>query len=349
MTATAIHYGFTSLQDLRVDTEVRSENKKKASVLIEVEGQKMKPTDRFWRSIFTRYRISDSIFRYYSHQEVFERISSRVKTDSFRYCWQEEKDGAPSLLAISNPDRQIVRIDALTDLVQTYSSLKTEYHEGVFTSTHEPRSGEFAYRIGPDEFKNQYVLKMPVDGFGDPQIYLSLLRLICANGAVGYTPQFRSEIRAGKDPQHAITRALTCFDNAKGYSAMADRFEAAQASWASLHETLRVYRQLLKLTFHDKNLGSDILNRLSEITGRPQELYGLANLDALSEKKQRILPAKCRVYDLINFVTEIATHHVDYNQAVRLHGLVGSLLSDDYDLEGSAEQVGEFSDLFLAS
>jgi hypothetical protein len=106
---------------------------------------------------------------------------------------------------------------------------------------------------------------------------------------------------------------------------------------------------LLKLTFHDKNLGSDILNRLSEITGRPQELYGLANLDALSEKKQRILPAKCRVYDLINFVTEIATHHVDYNQAVRLHGLVGSLLSDDYDLEGSAEQVGEFSDLFLAS
>ena len=39
------------------------------------------------------------------------------------------------------------------------------------------------------------------------------------------------------------------------------------------------------------------------------KLYGLANLDTLSPKRQRTLPVDCKVYDLLNFATEIATHH----------------------------------------
>ena len=110
-----------------------------------------------------------------------------------------------------------------------------------------------------------------------------------------------------------------------------------------------MYGQIVKLKFADPEFGSTALNRLYELTGRPQEMYGLANLDALSEKRQKVLPAKCRVYDLLNFVTEIATHHVDHDQALRLQALTGTFLSDDYDLEGSADHVQSFADLFLAT
>lgn len=344
-----IEYGFANLAQLKVHQEINERNPKLSRLFIELGGERYHPTNRFWRSFFTRYRISDSIFRYFSYEEVFQRISQTVRADDFRYCVEENSNGTKSLLAVSNPDRLVIRVGALQELVNSYGAIKTEYHEGFVTSTHSPRSGDFSFAIGPDEFKNQYVIKTPIDGFGEPQIFLSLLRMVCTNGAIGYTPVFRSEVRTGKDPQHAIGRALSCFDNAKGYSQMAARFEAAQASWASLHEIQRVYSQIIKLKFQDHNLGSNVLNRLYDLTGRPQEMYGLANLDALSEKKQKILPAKCRVYDLLNFVTEIATHHVAHDQSMRLHALIGSFLADDYDLEGSAEQVNSFADLFLAT
>jgi hypothetical protein len=344
-----VRYGFANLKDLKVQPLADEKNMKKNRVAIELDGKQYHPTNRFWRSFFNRYHLSDSVFRYFSHEEVFQRISSKVRADDFRYCVEEHESGLNTLLAVSNPERTMIRSGTVESIVQAFGSQGIEYHEGIITSTHAPRSGEFQYKIGPDEFKNQYVIKTPIDGFGEPQIYLSLLRLICANGAIGYTPVFRSEVRTGKDPEHAITRALSCFDNAKGYSQMAARFEAAQCSWASLHEVQRVYNQLIKLKFSEPEFGAGALNRLYELTGRPQELYGLANLDQLSEKRQKVLPAKCRVYDLLNFITEIATHHISHEQAMKLQALTGSFLADDYDLEGSADHVQSFADLFLAS
>ena len=47
------------------------------------------------------------------------------------------------------------------------------------------------------------------------------------------------------------------------------------------------------------------------MTGDLQRIYGMANLDALSVKRQRTLPAACKVYDLLNFASEVATHHAD--------------------------------------
>lgn len=344
-----LRYGFANLKDVKVQPLADEKNMKKNRVVIELEGKPYHPTNRFWRSFFNRYHISESVFRYFSHEEVFQRISSKVRADDFRYCVEEHESGLSTLLAVSNPERTMIRSGTVESIVQAFGSQGIEYHEGIITSTHAPRSGEFQYKIGPDEFKNQYVIKTPIDGFGEPQIYLSLLRLICANGAIGYTPVFRSEVRTGKDPEHAITRALSCFDNAKGYSQMAARFEAAQCSWASLHEVQRVYNQLIKIKFSVPEFGASALNRLYELTGRPQELYGLANLDQLSEKRQKVLPAKCRVYDLLNFITEIATHHISHEQAMKLQALTGSFLADDYDLEGSADHVQSFADLFLAS
>ncbi|MGY8767993.1 MAG: hypothetical protein ACKVH8_06095 [Pirellulales bacterium] len=89
------------------------------------------------------------------------------------------------------------------------------------------------------------------------------------------------------------------------------------------------------------------MNDFHRVTGRLHEIYGLSNLDALSEKRQRILPAKCRIYDLINFASEIATHYSRNESGRNLQAYIGSLISDEYDMEGTATDTTEFSDFFI--
>jgi hypothetical protein len=83
------------------------------------------------------------------------------------------------------------------------------------------------------------------------------------------------------------------------------------------------------------------------MTGDLTRLYGLADLDALTVKKQRTLPTACRVYDLLNFTSELATHHARPEAARTLQGHLGQLISGEYDLEGTAEQFGDWRDFFL--
>jgi len=89
------------------------------------------------------------------------------------------------------------------------------------------------------------------------------------------------------------------------------------------------------------------LDKLDRMAGDLQWRYGVANLDTLSAKRQRVLPAKCRVYDLLNFTSELATHHAQGAARDRLQAFIGGLVSDEYDLEGTAGRVPQFDDFFI--
>ena len=197
-----------------------------------------------------------------------------------------------------------------------------------------------------DARSQRFVIEAPVDGFGDPRIYLSLLRQVCSNGAIGYSRAFRSDIRMGQDVMHTLERALMQFDHDEGFSALRQRFDSAQKSWASLRETLLLQKTLARLLHAGLLPLPDALIRLDRLAGDLHGLYGLANLDSMTAKRQRILPARCRVYDLLNFASEMATHHARPEGRMRLQAYIGSLVSDEYDLEGTAEKVPQFMDLF---
>jgi hypothetical protein len=68
----------------------------------------------------------------------------------------------------------------------------------------------------------------------------------------------------------------------------------------------------------------------------------------LSTKKQRVLPAACKVYDVLNFMSELATHHANFVGARRLQAMIGELVGAEYDLEGTAEKYSDFRDFFIA-
>ncbi len=373
-----IDYRNVPVGALRAVTLTNPRTGREMATAIQVDGAAYTPTKRFWRSLFQRFGLNEQVFRYFKYEEVFARVVSMNPDARLRICVEQTpaaeaaSDDNPlarrRLLAVSNPRRPVLGYDDAITLLRRHTGDGNasggggvSYHDGVINSVHVPRSGEHGFDIGPDRFHNRFVVEVPVDGFGDPRIFLSLLRQVCSNGAVGYSRAFRSDVRVGNnDAAYTLERALGQFDHDEGFAALRQRFESAQKSWASLRETVALHQVLGRISGrrHDFDLtgsGDDTAPRghgvrlqaeLNKVAGDRHALYGLANLDALSSKRQRVLPAKCRVYDLINFASEVATHRAGPDSRYRLQAFIGTLISDEYDLEGTAERVPEFKDLF---
>lgn len=228
-----------------------------------------------------------------------------------------------------------------------YGGDEVRYHDGLVHSTHAPRGGSRQFSIGGDQFRDRFCLETPIDGYGHPRLFPSLMRLVCSNGMIGYARAFRSDIPVGKHMDHCISRALDSFDNGDGYAALRQRFESSQTSWASVHECVQLGSVLEKLQTSKQLTCEGVMGRLRSISGNLSELYGLSNIDALSDKRKRVLPSKARVYDLLNFASEIATHHALSNGANRIQAYIGTLISDEYDLEGTAETATDFDAFFI--
>ena len=76
MVALKFDYGTSRLKDLRIQT-TRTPLGKEEVTGLELKGEPVKPSKRFWTSLQMRFGFTPNIFRYFSHAEVFRRISER--------------------------------------------------------------------------------------------------------------------------------------------------------------------------------------------------------------------------------------------------------------------------------
>jgi len=377
-----IDYTFATVGDLAVKTVTDPKTGRPVVEHMLVHDEPVKPTNRWWQSLYSRFGFNQAIFKFFPHEEVFQRISTVEPRDRLRLCIERDTESGESrLLACSNPAKPVVRHDALVEMLSRYEGQKIRYCDGVVQSTHIPRAGANSFQIGGDEFANRFVISSPIDGYGQPSIFLSLLRQICSNGAVGFAPAFRSTLALGRgedDVMFSIIRALDGFGNDEGYAALRQRFEAAAVSWASVYEAQSLYRKLVRMLSRKQvgwdgaatagdpgaaglpanqsdlslsaevlEVGSPTIAAFHRMTGDVSQLYGLANMDALSVKRQRTLPVKARVLDLLNFASELATHHLEEQGARAAQGWLGTLISGEYDLENSVGEFGDFQDFFM--
>jgi hypothetical protein len=360
-------YGTARIKDLRVISHVNDVGKTVVDSIL-LNDEPVSPTPRFWNSLHVRFGFTSNIFRYFSHAEVFERISSVSPCDEIRWCLQRDENRRGSLLAVTNPSAAIIRHDELLELLQENDTKAIRYDKGVVTSEHEPRLNP-TFQIGGDGFRNKFIIDTPIDGYGRPAVYLSMLRLICSNGLVGYSPTFRSELAVGRGDggvRFSLQRVLDGFNNEDGYAALRQRFEAATRSWASVNEAQKLYKVLVRLhgrgdisnSVSRVTLGGDgasefesspLFSSFHRMTGDLSQIYGLASLDTLSVKRQRTLPSACKVYDLLNFASEAATHHATEAGNKTLQAYIGELISGEYDLEGTVDQFTDWRDFFIGN
>ncbi len=378
-------YRTVAINDLKVNTET-DEKGRRFVANVEVEGEPISDSSRFWTSLYAKYGINGTIFKYFDHAETFQRIASVEKSDRVRVCVErgEDEEGKPmaTLMGATAPQKPIVVFDDLIELLNQYGGVDITYTNGLVESHHVPRVGQNQFDIAGDVHANRFLMSTPIDGYGLPNIYLALLRMVCMNGAIGYTAAFKSGLALGKgndDVAPALIRALDGFNNDEGFAALRQRVEAATKSWASVNETQQLYKLLARMHADkmlnpmdsalsqgtslsawmrqplegtpmgekDEHIGSPLFNAFHRMTGDFSRLYGIANPDSLSAKRQRALPVKCTVYDAINYATEVATHYATPSGARLMNAWVGGTLGEEYDMEGTRDKFTEFADFHI--
>lgn len=378
-------YEYVPVNDMHAVKGTCPRTGKEVVTAMEVGEEQFVPTERFWTSLYARFGFNKAFFKYFDHVEVFERIAERESRDNMRVCIERNSaSGANRLLAVSNPAKPIVAYDDLMEKLELFGGGGIQYHDGVVQSWHTPKSHQ-RFNIGGDAIDTRFVVATPIDGYGLPNVYLALVRMVCTNGIIALGKIFRSQIALGKgndDVGFALTRVLDQFGNDEGYAALRQRMESSTQSWASVHESMELYRLLTKLHHNNgvrlggdgesvpaspmmrsllaSNLdgralgedealaGSPIMRAYHNMTGDVSRLYGLANIDAISAKRQRALPVKCTVYDMLNFATELSSHHAGTVDGGRqLNAWVGTMLSSEFDMEQTKTKFEDFADFHL--
>lgn len=363
------NYQTMNIGDVRIAKTYDKKGKAEVRTL-QIGDIEAKPSNRFWDSLCSKFGFGPSVFNYFTHHEVFDRINSVSSKNKIRVTIQTDPDDGnpqegfePIALGVSNPDRHILRASQAACALKNLEVKSLAYHDGVISSTHPPRN-EMSFNIGGDEHATRLALETPVDGYGRPNVYLSLLRQVCLNGAIARGKAFQSQINLGNDANsfQTLERVVQAYNNEDGFVALKQRMTASQNSWASVFEMVKLSKMLWRTSNGDftngyvsKNyegnvekdkLRNDILRSLYNKSGDVRAIYGVAQIDAISKKKMRTLPTKAKVYDLINFASEAATHWFTPQYATRMHAFIGDLVSNEYDLENSVNDFAEF-DNFL--
>jgi len=365
------------ITDMRVDDCDVTENGVVERVFINDEPYF--PTKRFWTSLcstFSRFGLSPKLFGLYDHNEVFNRLAKRAGDDAIKVSFERDTN---NLLAVVSPDKPILQHGDVVNSVADNAD-RMVYNDGVVTSWHVP-ANSVDFKIGPDVFNPKFVLQTPIDGFGAPSIYLAMMREVCSNGLMMIAPAFRTRINIAKSFNfHTMQRNLESFSNEEGYLALQNRLEAAASSPASINECFLAQDAITKITSNGgftmtgdkhKSIVGDMTLRaiatkaatnldsanvkvnaaFTAMVGDFCALYGLANLESLTPKKRSRIGARCTVYDLINFMTELSTHYVDkvkHNELIQAK--VSRLItSDEYDLEGFKAANPQYQDLFVSA
>lgn len=250
----SFEYKYVPIQDIQVHT-MEAKNGKRVVSALEIEGENFGDSPRFWTSLFSRYGFNSAFFKYFDHAEVFNRISERERSGrsgKIRICVERTNwDGSSKqrLLAVSNPNNPVAPYDDIVNLVESQGGESINYSDGIVESTHIPR-GNFEFQALGDSFEKRFVIQTPIDGFGQPNIYLSTLRIVCTNGLVAMSKAFRTGIGIGKGDDNvlpSIMRAMDGFNNEEGFAALRDRIEKAGKSWLSIHEYQQLFKTILSL------------------------------------------------------------------------------------------------------
>src|ERR671939_265763 len=93
-------YGTARIKDLAVRTTTDKSGKTEVSAVL-LNDEPVRPSKRFWNSLHLRFGFTSNIFRYFSHQEVFSRISEVAANDRVRWCVERGGNGNNRLLAVT--------------------------------------------------------------------------------------------------------------------------------------------------------------------------------------------------------------------------------------------------------
>jgi len=349
----SIQHRKIDLRSIKLQLTDLERGKKREVESLVIDGEPCIYTDRFEKSICHLFRQHDSVFTLFEPAEVIERGIERLTTTQHaQITLAEGAEGKFRALSVIPPKENHVDVERYCDILDSESleDKAVRYEDGIVQSFHHPVAKQ-PFTILGDDFIPGFTLKVPIDGYGSSNSFLSLLRQVCKNGSIALAPAFRTQIKMGKhSPEKVVARFLRTFNNEEGYAVIRERLETASSSYASLNEYSKLRNILSASTVDSTKKGWDeVCKELDSRAGDILSRYTISGIQQLPVKIQQRIPTEISIYDLFNFATEIGTHFATQNGHRRINGLMGTMLSEEggYDLEGSKLKGETPEELFL--
>lgn len=296
---------------------------------IRVGNTLYKPTERFYKTLASEMGIPFGVFGFFSPLEVMTRAAEKEPNMLLRMTVDT---GEGKVLGLTQNKGIPMPIRFIENVLHDDSRLQeVEYSEGVMSATLDldeqwdvPHDGKYHVRVR---------CRVPVDGVGMPDMNLATWRQVCSNGAVAESPLFRSKMEIKDNSGEHFRRLLASFSNPTGVELLQQKMCDAAETKASVGEVV-LLEGLIRRSVPNTRNQMLLRERLYEIAENPCVRYGVTDLSNIGVKKRSLLPVGCSVSDLLNFASELATHHVDMlKTSAPLQAFSGTLLAKGFDLE----------------
>lgn len=286
-------------------------------------------SERFITSFARKLKFSTNIFNYFSAEEVFDRVYQRNPDVAFKVTF-DRQDG--EILGVVDESKKILPAEIACNVFASDPRIQSiHYSRGVWEAEFQ-LDETFSIR-NDSPYTRKIWVHYPVDGVSMPCVYLSVLRQICSNGAVALVPGFRTDIEVNDESGTHLSRLLRSYNNENGFMALESRLQTAQDTMASVNELLKI-ENLLNAQIVDQSSASALQTRLEEMAGDPCSRYETTSLNNIAARKRSLLPVGCSVIDLINFCSELTSHHENIISRVdAFNATLGNMLAQEFDLE----------------
>lgn len=294
-----------------------------------VDGERYSISTRFLKGLASRMKVPYTVFNLFTPLEVINRSADRNPDMEMRVTLDREKKVALGL--VEDKGNTLPINSVVTYLRQDPRTQNIDYEDGVLKATLAMNDG---WDIpGDSEYKVQLSCQIPVDGMAQPEINLATYRLVCSNGAVAEESIFRSKMEIKDNSGLHFQRLLQSFSNKNGVEMLHQRLIDANATKASVAE-LMALDGILRRIVSDRHNQMLLREKLLDLGDNPCARYGVTDLANIGEKKRSLLPVGCSVADLLNFASELGTHHRNLlRETGSLNAFHGRMLAKSFDLE----------------
>ncbi len=308
-----------------------------------IDGERYRLTPRFLKGMAARMKVPFTIFNLFSPLEVIYRTAERQPELPLRITLDHTQKEA---LGLVEEKGNILPIGQITSILRQDSRLqKIEYEAGVLNAILD--ANEQWDIPGDSIYKVQLNFQIPVDGMGEPNINLATFRQICSNGATVQESSFRTKMEIKDNSGLHFSKLLKSFNNRNGMEMLHQRLMDANSTKASVRELLEV-DGLMRNLVRDRHNSMLLREELLTLADNPCARYGVTDLTAIGEKRRSLAPVGCSVADLLNFTSELATHHSNLlKETGPLNVFHGRTLAKTFDLEEMYTNSVEARDFYL--
>ena len=308
-----------------------------------IDNSAYKLSDRFYKTLAAELGIPYGVFGFFTPLEVMERAAAKVPDLQLRVTVDTEGRQA---LGLTQNKGLPMPINYIENVLHNDKRLTdVEYGDGVLSAMLDlddpwdvPNDSTYGMRVR---------CRVPVDGVGMPDMSLATWRQVCSNGAVAETSLFRTKMEIKDNSGEHFRRLLASFSNPSGVEMLQERMCNAAETKASVGEVVLLEGLIRRSVANARN---QMLLRecLNDVADNPCVRYGVTDLANIGQKKRPLLPVGCSVADLLNFASELGTHHSELLKSdSTLQSFSGTLLSKGFDLEGLYPHTARTSSFYL--